>query len=405
LITPAEATPAPATPVEFAKAALSNVTHDPARVATFEEPCKKCRGRGRFISYAGRDCGPCFTCKGTGKQVFKTSAESRQQKADAEKARKAAKFNAWIETNSAEWAWMVAASGRGFDFALSMIEALGKYDYLTDRQMAAIHKCMAADERRTTERAAIEAKAPDITGAALDKIDTAFATAIENSIKFPKLRLGTFIFSAVRTGANAGAIYVKTIEKNADGERRYMGKIVEGKFVRAFRVTDEEEQAIIAAALDPEAAAKAYGQRTGHLLDLRAGAYQRRVDQLRHGTDLPWQVWLVLSPSNPHLPATERSARMNLIKYPFYAAVAACAIVAGSAAPVAAKERQTRSERHHAQREDRDDTPYSNRSMRREREARRIAREIAQDRQRERAYHESRDDDDDIYSDDEEDSD
>src|ERR1700722_14131626 len=46
-------------------------------VPTFEEPCRKCRGRARFISYSGRDCGACFTCKGTGKQVFKTNPEQR----------------------------------------------------------------------------------------------------------------------------------------------------------------------------------------------------------------------------------------------------------------------------------------------------------------------------------------
>lgn len=28
--------------------------------------CVKCAGSGRFVSYAGRDCGPCFACKGTG---------------------------------------------------------------------------------------------------------------------------------------------------------------------------------------------------------------------------------------------------------------------------------------------------------------------------------------------------
>ena len=33
----------------------------------FEEPCPKCRGRGRFISWGGRDLGACFNCKGAGK--------------------------------------------------------------------------------------------------------------------------------------------------------------------------------------------------------------------------------------------------------------------------------------------------------------------------------------------------
>lgn len=247
----------------FAAAALKNAVSDPSRSATFEEPCKKCRGSGRFVGYTGRVLGDCFTCKGSGKQVFKTSTESREQKAAAEKARKAAKFKAWTEANDAEWQWLVTATARGFGFASSMIEAVSKYDTLTEKQMAAIHKCMASDIAREQEKADIEARAPDIAGAALDKIETAFAAAIEHGIKYPKMRLDFAIFSAVRSGANAGAIYVKTIEKDEDGERRYLGKIVDGRFVRSFKTTAEEEQRIIAAAMDPAAAAKAYGQRTG----------------------------------------------------------------------------------------------------------------------------------------------
>ena len=30
----------------------------------FEEPCPKCKGRGRFISWGGRDLGPCFSLQG-----------------------------------------------------------------------------------------------------------------------------------------------------------------------------------------------------------------------------------------------------------------------------------------------------------------------------------------------------
>jgi hypothetical protein len=33
------------------------------------ENCKACRGAGRFISYAGRDIGPCFKCKGHGENL------------------------------------------------------------------------------------------------------------------------------------------------------------------------------------------------------------------------------------------------------------------------------------------------------------------------------------------------
>lgn len=65
------------------------------------------------------------------------------------------------------------------------------------------------------------------------------------------------------------------------------------------------------------------------------------------------------------------------MKYRLYAALTACMILAGFATPAAGRE----PERHHerAKRTIRE-TPYSNSSVRREREYRRIAREIERDR-------------------------
>ena len=45
--------------------------------ATFT--CPSCKGRGRFISYAGRDVGPCFKCGGT-KTVSKGVAAAAKGK-------------------------------------------------------------------------------------------------------------------------------------------------------------------------------------------------------------------------------------------------------------------------------------------------------------------------------------
>jgi uncharacterized CHY-type Zn-finger protein len=67
----------------------------------------------------------------------------------------------------------------------------------------------------------------------------------------------------VRSGRNAGSIYVKSIEKDDMGERQYYGKITDGRFFRAFKCTDEDKKRIIEAASDPEAAAIAYGRREG----------------------------------------------------------------------------------------------------------------------------------------------
>lgn len=69
---------------------------------------------------------------------------------------------------------------------------------------------------------------------------------------------------------------------------------------------------------------------------------------------------------------------MNMSKYGFYAALAAAVLVAGTAAPATGQSAERRSER--AERSKPTDTPYSNRSVRREREAKRIVREIERER-------------------------
>lgn len=65
--------------------------------ALISEPCKKCHGRKRFISYSGRDCGPCFTCKGTGRQTFKNDRATRDSNRAKLAERKANKAAASLE--------------------------------------------------------------------------------------------------------------------------------------------------------------------------------------------------------------------------------------------------------------------------------------------------------------------
>lgn len=66
------------------------------------------------------------------------------------------------------------------------------------------------------------------------------------------------------------------------------------------------------------------------------------------------------------------------MKYRLYAAMVACLVLAGFASPAAGRDAERRPER--TERTIRE-TPYSNSSVRREREFRRIAREIERDRQ------------------------
>lgn len=230
----------------------------------YTETCTKCRGTGRFTSWSGRSLGECFACDGKGKKTYRTSPQQRERgraSAHRAKARKVAetlsKAEQWGNDNPSEYQWM-QAKAESFDFARSMCDALVKYGHLTDAQLAAVRKCMLRDEerqlQRERERAEREARAHSVD---ISPILTAFATAKGNGVRWPKLRLDTFVFSpAGDSSPNAGSVYVK------EGET-YLGKITASRFIRSRDCSDDQEQRILAVASDPAAAATVYGQRFG----------------------------------------------------------------------------------------------------------------------------------------------
>ena len=218
---------------------------------TFDEPCRKCGGSG---SWRGR--GQCFACKGTGKLSFKTSAESRAKSRTAHSTKKANAAAANVETFKAEhaeaYAWMVEASA-SFPFAESMLEAVQKYGDLTDGQMAAVKKCIAAREAKRTAAVERANSSPGVDTAALE---TAFATAVAAGLKRPSLRIAGLAFSRAKPDSkNPGALYVK-----GGG---YLGKVAGGKFVRSFACSDADEALVIKVLADPKGEAIAHGKRTG----------------------------------------------------------------------------------------------------------------------------------------------
>lgn len=169
--------------------------------------CPKCRGRGNFISHAGRIVGACFACNGTGAA---RSAGIALQAGDCVKC-----------AGTGEW-----RPGR---------------------------PCFACNGTGK-ERVAAAAAAIDISA-----IATAFAAAYEHGIKRPKLRLDEFQFSrAPDTGRNAGAVYVKHAKTDA-----YLGKVTDGQFHASRECDDPTRARVIEVSADPHASAKAYGQRTG----------------------------------------------------------------------------------------------------------------------------------------------
>jgi len=242
----------------------------------FSEACKKCNGRGRFISYAGRDCGPCFACKGAGKKTYKAPAEARERarnSASANKARKIAeKFEAFRAENPEVLAWIQAESTKvkPFEFAVKMSAALADYGDLTDGQLEA---CKRGDERakqwavtRAEEQARRAAEAPIVDGAGVERLkesfDHAAKYAAEKGLKLKKPKIvigGIMIHAAEAHSANPGALYVKTHAR----PRVWLGTIKGGKFFPTRDCSAEVQAKILAFVADPSAEAKAYGQTTG----------------------------------------------------------------------------------------------------------------------------------------------
>jgi hypothetical protein len=133
-----------------ARPAAPRAEYQNIRETVFTEYCPKCQGRGRFIR-GHRDFGPCYACKGAGKQTFKTSPDKRHANRLAANTRreeaKATALEGFAANYPAEHAWMVAQAPT-FGFAAAMVEAVKKYGELTEGQLAAVRKCAAARSQR-----------------------------------------------------------------------------------------------------------------------------------------------------------------------------------------------------------------------------------------------------------------
>lgn len=240
----------PLTPEE--REAGQKIATEAQQLKLHKEPCRYCRGTGRFYSYTGRLVGDCFKCKGKGYRMFRQSLAQRERAKELRLAREASKRDQWIAEHPEVMAWINRKAER-FDFARSMGEAVNRYGHLTDNQLAACERMMAKDAEREAQWAAErEAKAAAAPQVDITAINTALVTA-KQSIMYPKLRLADFVFSlAGELSRNAGSIYVK------QGET-YLGKITDGRFHASRECTPELTVAILRAAANPEEAARAYG--------------------------------------------------------------------------------------------------------------------------------------------------
>ena len=245
--------------------AIYSTSSKPA-AATYRQTCGKCNGKGSVtFGYTFVRSGKCFACKGVGYFEFKTSPEQRAKARASSQARKdraqqevLARAGDWRAANPVEAQWLEQAAGRGFEFATSLSDALNKFGHLTEGQIAAVRKCIVRDDERRVQREAEQAQraaaAPELS---VEAIEVAFQNAKAAGIKWPKLRLESFVFSpAGASSANAGAVYVK------QGET-YLGKVLGGKLFASRDCDNETRDRIVAAATDPQAAAIAYGKKFG----------------------------------------------------------------------------------------------------------------------------------------------
>ena len=243
-----------------AKSSANEVTY-------FEQTCPKCNGTGRFtFGYINVRSGECFACKGKGKMSFKTSPATRakakanaQRRATAKVEAQAAKAQEWKDANPAEAKWMETSAPR-FEFAQSMLDALNKYGHLTEKQMATVQRLTSQDAERQAARVVEQAaRAESAPVVSVEAIEVAFNNAKQSGVKFPKLRLESFVFSpAGENSKNAGAIYVKS-----KGDGVYLGKVMGGRLFTSRDCTAEAAERITAVASDPKQAAVAYGMKFG----------------------------------------------------------------------------------------------------------------------------------------------
>jgi len=242
----------------------------------FVETCPKCRGSGSFISYGGRNLGPCFACKGKGKNVYATSPEERAKSRDRAAVKRVEKAHqivedtrSWYATYPAEIAWLQQAAKRNsaragsFTFPADLLDKLNQYGSLTDAQLASVRKLMARDTERQVARAAT-APAIDAT-----KIEKAFAVAREKANR--PGQMGTFtkplkltspdpdkITLSFRPGS-PGSQWADMLFVKSHDDRK-LGHIKGGKFFRKFDCSPAEEAAVIACAADPETAVVAFAK-------------------------------------------------------------------------------------------------------------------------------------------------
>lgn len=229
-----------------------------ADIPTFEEKCPKCKGSGRFVSWAGRDVGPCLHCKGNGKMQYKTAPTARANGRAYSAHRRAKKIeenlSGFALKHPDEWDWIRQHRDR-IAFAGNMYVALERYGDLTPGQMQAVQRNTVKTKERQEAAAGRIANAPVVDPT---PIIEAFKKA-SATLKRPILRVGALKFSwAAANSKNAGCLYVKSTSGD------YLGKITTDKFISSRECDDMGlTPKALETIADPKGAAIRHGRLTG----------------------------------------------------------------------------------------------------------------------------------------------
>ena len=230
----------------------------PSKFDTKQFTCESCHGTGQWAGGTNRhNNAKCNTCHGRGFLV--SSYASRQAAKIKRHAKKQAGLDAvaadWASENEALHAFLTDAASWS-TFAASLLEATGKYGSLTDKQRASATSMMSKMAAKAEAKAAQD-QTPKVE-VDLAPIRKMFETAVNNGHKRPKYRAGGLVISkAPDHGANAGALYVKTVDDE------YQGKLVGTNFIAMRNAAPETVPTLAEIAADPASAAVRYGRKTG----------------------------------------------------------------------------------------------------------------------------------------------
>lgn len=233
-----------------------------------KETCRKCGGSGRWLGGRSNRMGQteCFACKGRGFNEYRSTPEQREKARRKAQDRKEAKRvstvlagEAWLEEHPEVRDWIPQAIARNFEFALSMRQAVQKYGSLTERQLAAVRKCIAADaDRAERYRQTTQANAKRAV-----TVGTVIHEAIEAQRRAGKRWIkmefeGLLFKPGAAHGSNANTIWVTRTDDDT-----FIGGVKDGIFTPRRECTDAERDQVQTILQDPLSAAKVHGKQTG----------------------------------------------------------------------------------------------------------------------------------------------